>query len=89
MFAGGSLVRPLLAVSGSRADDDFILFQEAVGNLDGLAQRAAGIVPQVQNQTLELFFIQILQGVVQLPAGGFGKAVDLDISNARLRPGGR
>src|ERR1051325_300809 len=56
--------------------------QKLVRNGNGLAEQAAAVAPQVENQALQFVFVQASQGLADLFAGRLAEAFDLDVAYA-------
>ena len=59
-----------------------------VRHRDSLVEQAAGILAQVQHQSLDVVLTQPFQVLFHFPAGGFAKTQDLEIRVPRLDPEG-
>ncbi len=61
-------------------NDGLALGEQVVANIDGLAQQAAGILAQIENQTLEV--AEAIDGVFHLLAGGLLELREMDVADA-------
>jgi len=75
------LIRILHAAPGIH--DHLPALQEPVGHGDRLVERSAGIVAQVQHQSLQPFSTQLGQRSAQLAIGGLRKILQADVPRAR------
>jgi hypothetical protein len=73
---------PILGVVDApvRVDDQLAALEEAIGDADRLIQRAAGVVAEIEHQTLHPFRRQVLQRAADFLVGRFRKISELDIA---------
>ena len=55
--------------------------QEQVGDLDGRAEQAAGIVAEVEDQALHSLFLELVEGLPQLVGRVLDEAGDPDVAD--------
>ena len=63
---------------------NFVLVQEHVGQTDGLVEQSAAVVAQVNDESIELGEIELLQGFRHVAVSGFVERYDADVADSRL-----
>ena len=61
-------------------DDDLALLEELVGHADAFAEQSAGILPQVENQSLHV--AHLVQRLLHFVLGGLLEAGDVHVADA-------
>ena len=81
---GGEVVLVGVRHPAARVHDHRALREEAVGHLDRLVQRAAGIVPEVEHQPLHPLRAELVERHAEIVVGVLGELLRADVAGLRV-----
>ena len=85
LVAGTRRVNPLRRVPALVRNDHVALANQMIHNRHSFRQQPTRIAPQIQNQALQLIFLQFLQAFFKLPARRLIELFHPDVANLRLQ----
>ena len=65
--------------AAARVDDHVSAWKESIGDANGLVQRSAGVLPEIEDQPLHAVAAQFLQRVAQFAIRGFRELIELHV----------